>query len=403
LGNYAQVAADMIQKWHGSKVNVRVDMDDVMTNNFEIFVKGKNQTYLVHSRMKKNHKLFKEESPEHLALVKLAIKDIMSGKVPTLPESRKKAEGKGPKTAEERDAEAKTRAEEQARKTEEAEKKRQTQKLQTQQLQASRESIAADKKIAAKPAAKQDTAKVDEKKKARKAPSTEAQNHVTESNVESIMEMKRPKSEKRREASPRIPSQGSQSQKSTRSSSSMKKIDSESPTLVAPSISTSAGSTNSSPGSIQEKSDNEHRTEDKTLDIVDEGPDEPAQQSVVQKQQEHAIASTSKSTVQSGSHKENPHVHQIGSPELANVEVASAPASVQEREACLEPKVILQHTKPRDVGTKTSPPSFTQKDVLSSFFAFACCRSPSIVDDRTRRGFEDYRAEPEVDACFVGA
>lgn len=122
MGNHAQVAADMIQKWHGSKVNVRIDMDDVMTNNFEIFVKGKNQTYLVHSRMQKNHKLFKEESQAHLELVKKAIKDIMNGKEPTLPESRQKT-GKGLKTAEEREAEAKAREEEKTRKKEETEKR----------------------------------------------------------------------------------------------------------------------------------------------------------------------------------------------------------------------------------------------------------------------------------------
>jgi len=90
LGNHAQVAADLIQKWHGSKVNVRIDMDDVMTNNFEIFVKGKAQTYLVHSRMKKNHKLFKEESPEHLELVKKAIKEWEGAHAPRKPkESRR--------------------------------------------------------------------------------------------------------------------------------------------------------------------------------------------------------------------------------------------------------------------------------------------------------------------------
>lgn len=60
-----------------------------MTNNFEIFVEGKTQTYLVHSRMKKNHKLFKEESEEHLAIVKKSIADILAGKEPTLAESRK--------------------------------------------------------------------------------------------------------------------------------------------------------------------------------------------------------------------------------------------------------------------------------------------------------------------------
>lgn len=90
MGNHAQVAADLIKKWHGSKVSCHVDMDDAMTNNFEIFVQGKNQTYLVHSRMKKNHKLFKEESPEHMELLKQAILDIILGKEPVLPESKKK-------------------------------------------------------------------------------------------------------------------------------------------------------------------------------------------------------------------------------------------------------------------------------------------------------------------------
>lgn len=111
----------MIKKWHGSKVNTRVDMDDGMTNNFEIFVQGKTKTYLVHSRMKKNHKLFHEESEEHLAIVKKAINDIAAGKEPTLPESRKKGEKAISKTFEQRQAERKA-AEDQ--KKEEAEKRK---------------------------------------------------------------------------------------------------------------------------------------------------------------------------------------------------------------------------------------------------------------------------------------
>jgi len=63
-----------------------------MTNNFEVFVQGKDRNYLVHSRMKKNHKLFVDETEEHMALVKKAIGDIISGKEPNLPESRKKEE-----------------------------------------------------------------------------------------------------------------------------------------------------------------------------------------------------------------------------------------------------------------------------------------------------------------------
>jgi len=82
----------MIQKWFGSKVSCNVDMDDGMTNNFEVFVKGKAKTYLVHSRMTKNHKLFHEESQEHLAIVKKAIQEIIYGKEPTLPEARQKGE-----------------------------------------------------------------------------------------------------------------------------------------------------------------------------------------------------------------------------------------------------------------------------------------------------------------------
>jgi len=124
LGNHAQVAADMMTKWHGSKVDCRVEMDDHMTNNFEIFVQGKNQTYLVHSRMKKNHKLFKEESPEHLDLVKKAIHDIILGKEPTLPESRKKEEKPDKKSKAQMEEEAKAAAEEKQQKAEETKQKR---------------------------------------------------------------------------------------------------------------------------------------------------------------------------------------------------------------------------------------------------------------------------------------
>lgn len=86
-----------------------------MTNNFEIFVTGKERTYLVHSRMKKNHKLFADESPEHLKIVKKSIQDIISGKEPVLAESRKKEE-------KEKDRIAREKEEEAARKKEEAEK-----------------------------------------------------------------------------------------------------------------------------------------------------------------------------------------------------------------------------------------------------------------------------------------
>merc|ERR1719262_1426566 len=89
-------------------------MDDGMTNNFEIYVQGKTKTYPVHSRMQKNHKLFHEESQEHLGLVKKAIQDIISGKEPVLPEGRKKQEKAPRKTMEEikAEAEAKKKAEE---------------------------------------------------------------------------------------------------------------------------------------------------------------------------------------------------------------------------------------------------------------------------------------------------
>jgi len=134
LGNHAQVAADTIQKWHGSKVSCHVDMDDQMTNNFEIFVQGKNQTYLVHSRMKKNHKLFKEESPEHLDLVKKAMLDIIMGKEPTLPESRKKKDEPDKKSKAQMEEEAKAAAEEAKAAAEEKKQKMEETKQKREEL-----------------------------------------------------------------------------------------------------------------------------------------------------------------------------------------------------------------------------------------------------------------------------
>lgn len=105
-------------------MDVRVDMDDVMTNNFEIFVQGKDQTYLVHSRMKKNHKLFVDEDSAHMNMVKQSIKDIIGGKEPKLAESRKKQEKATKRSMEEIAAEAAEKEEEKAKKKEEAEKRK---------------------------------------------------------------------------------------------------------------------------------------------------------------------------------------------------------------------------------------------------------------------------------------
>lgn len=99
-------------------------MDDVMTNNFEIFVQGKTRTYLVHSRMQKNHKLFVDESKEHMDIVKQSIKDIIAGKEPTLAESRKKQEKAPKRSMEQIEAEAKAVEDEKNRKKEEAEKRK---------------------------------------------------------------------------------------------------------------------------------------------------------------------------------------------------------------------------------------------------------------------------------------
>lgn len=91
-----------------------------MTNNFEVTVTGKEQKYLVHSRMKKNHKLFVDETPEHMQIVKQSIQDIIKGKEPTLAESRKKAEKKSQKDIE---AERKVADEEKTRRAHEQKEK----------------------------------------------------------------------------------------------------------------------------------------------------------------------------------------------------------------------------------------------------------------------------------------
>lgn len=164
----------MITKWFGSKVNAWVDMDDAMTNNFEVFVQGKTQTYLVHSRMKKNHKLFKEESPEHLAMVKKAIQDIIYGKEPELPAARrsKKDEDREKKEAEEA---AKKKADEEAKKLAEEEEFRRRQAAEEEEREtatqeaAKQEAEAAKKKVAAQKA----KAKAKTKAKAKPKPKAE--------------------------------------------------------------------------------------------------------------------------------------------------------------------------------------------------------------------------------------
>lgn len=80
----------MIESWYKGKYALAIDIDDGTTNNFEITVQGKDQTYLVHSKVKKNHKWFHEETEEHLDMVRKAIGDIIAGKEPNLPESRQK-------------------------------------------------------------------------------------------------------------------------------------------------------------------------------------------------------------------------------------------------------------------------------------------------------------------------
>lgn len=133
MGTPADRAAEMIQKWFGSKVSVRVDMDDGMTNNFEIFATGKGPTYLVHSRMKKNHKLLHEEGPAHLEIVKAAIKAISGGKEPILPESREKKNSEnGIKTKKQIEEEKNIAAEKKAQEQREQEERRKAEEAEKQ-------------------------------------------------------------------------------------------------------------------------------------------------------------------------------------------------------------------------------------------------------------------------------
>jgi len=403
-----------------------------MTNNFEIFVKGKAQTYLVHSRMKKNHKLFKEETPEHLELVKKAIKDIMSGKEPTLPESRQKAEGKGLKTAEEREAEAKARVEEMARKKEETEKKRKelialressslaSRPIDKKEIEALRESALLAAKAVDAQAVKEVAAKGDEKKKAKKAQNKKEKAPPSMTKIHS---------ERPEKPSSKHPSKRTTMNSVMKHTSATPNPNSEALAFEKNLDTTSAGSSSSIPAS------KEHSTEDKVLDAADEGQEDEGQdeaakrldgsarrpvgpkeedrardfacmsatqscaqdqQRLVEQQQTHHQEDNTQVETESA----RAYAQQRISRELAGADVPRAPVCV---EACIESKVTPQPTNQRDAGMKPSSSHSTHKDVISSFFAFACCRSPSLVDDKAMKGFEDCSAQPEVDACFVAA
>jgi hypothetical protein len=247
-----------------------------------------------------------------------------------------------------------------------------------------------------------------------KAPN-KVKKEVAESKVEAS-EKVRDKSKKHTMRKGREPSE--------KNSGSNPSVSRSSSALFEPSVSTSAGSANSRGGSIPE---NELSPEDKASCLVTEGVDESAQQSEAPKEQEHEVANTLKATVHSSSQSEAPKEREHGvantakateqssslqqhdsnspSPDLVNIETASAP--VLGREAGLEAKIevkqtVAQQVDPRDFEVKASPAA-KQMDMFSSFFAFACCRSPPLADDRSIRSFEDFRAQPEVDACLVGA
>lgn len=194
MGNYAQVAADTISKWHGSKVSARVDMDDGMTNNFEIFAKGKNSTYLVHSRMKKNHKLFHEESEEHLAVLKKAILDIFYSKEPVLPESRKTNNSQPKRSADEIEADAKKAEEEKASKQEETEKKKK--QMADLRLQKMKTGLMSDEVVQQKAAPSADTTPRSDEAKKKKSDDDAKKSKKTTKKVEATSK-KKPETEEK--------------------------------------------------------------------------------------------------------------------------------------------------------------------------------------------------------------
>lgn len=99
-------------------------MDETTTGNFEIFVKGKGEQYLVHSKMAKNMKCLDEEPTEHHDLVRKAIADIIAGKEPELPPSR--GTGRPPRSKDQiaADAEARRLEMEEAKQKNEEERQR---------------------------------------------------------------------------------------------------------------------------------------------------------------------------------------------------------------------------------------------------------------------------------------
>lgn len=96
MSDLARASAALLSKWFGSKATVKTAQDEVMTNNFEIFVKGKQGKVLVWSRMTRNHKILAEADPAAQEILKKAIFDMIGGteiKDLVLPVSEQKEEG----------------------------------------------------------------------------------------------------------------------------------------------------------------------------------------------------------------------------------------------------------------------------------------------------------------------
>jgi len=80
MSDLARTSAALMTKWFGSKASVKMAQDEVMTNNFEIFAKGKQGKVLVWSRMTRNHKILAEADPKAQEILKAAIFDMIAGK-----------------------------------------------------------------------------------------------------------------------------------------------------------------------------------------------------------------------------------------------------------------------------------------------------------------------------------
>lgn len=324
-----------------------------MTNNFEIFVQGaKGPNYLVHSRMKKNHKLFADESQDHLEIVKKSIQDIINGKEPVLADSRKKEESILKKKSKEEMAEqAKVAEEEKTRKREEADKRK-------AELAAERD--AADSKSAAdanlaKQSAEKKEADERSKKKTREAEAARRKKKAAEQKATEHKDSAKAKA-------------GTKAgQDSTQTASTTASLQSAEESVKS--------------GSGEDIPDTTAPANAQAKDAVAIVHEEAAAKIEHKDADSEATSADKVSLPEGGTDKEVKILAAKGTP-------ASTQAACQEelyRSECRVREEMAAQLRERETA-RVSARVRAQKEAQSSFFGFTCCRSSKLEDHSCEEG-----------------